>query len=77
MSAEQRRTKDQDREVEDSFPASDPPSSTPTTGPGRASQGSAGGEEHQPTGAPTDDRQGTETASAKIQGVHPPQADHR
>jgi hypothetical protein len=73
---------DQDRASEQSFPASDPPSNTPTKGPGTARQGASAGtsdlsEEHQPKGRPTDDRLASETASAKIQGVNPPQTDHR
>lgn len=67
----------QDQQVEQSFPASDPPSTTPTKGPGRTKAGAAQDESHQPKGTPTDDRLASETASAKIQGVHPPQTDHR
>lgn len=68
--------------VEDSFPASDPPSQTPAGGPGRAegrtgSGEAAGTEEHSSKGQPNDDRLASETASARVQGVHPPQTDHR
>lgn len=66
----------QDRQVEESFPASDPPATTPVRGPGEASRHEEA-EESQPKGQPSDERLQSETASAKIQGVKPPQADHR
>ncbi len=74
----------QQQAVEDSFPASDPPAQTPTRGagttPGRPHP-EAGNphedEDHSPRGQPTDDRLASETASARVQGVHPPQTDHR
>ncbi len=63
----------QDEQSEQSFPASDPPSHTPTSGPGRTAED----HEHTTKGQPTDDRLASETASARVQGIHPPQTDHR
>lgn len=66
---------------EESFPASDPPSTTPTLGPARGtlrpSGAAADDEEHRSKGNPTDDRLAAETASARVQGLHPPETDHR
>jgi hypothetical protein len=53
-----------DTAVEDSFPASDPPSFTPGTG-------AAGDEEESPDhpkGGPHSDRHATETAAGRIEG---------
>ena len=80
MSERRQYDADQDKQLEDSFPASDPPSSTPTKGPGRsddARKQGAADEEHTSKGHPTDDRLASETASARVQGIHPPQTDHR
>ena len=80
MSERRQYDADQDKQVEDSFPASDPPSTTPIKGPGRTKevrkQGAAE-EAHDAKGHPTDDRLASETTSARVQGIHPPETDHR
>jgi hypothetical protein len=55
----------QDRTVEDSFPASDPPGNTGVTGPRATRRREAPhkrGEDTRPKGTPNDDRHATETA---------------
>jgi hypothetical protein len=64
-----------DDTVADSFPASDPPSHTPSTRAGDAAgrhdadAGPAG--EAAPKGTPSHDRHASETAAARIDGHHP------
>jgi len=72
-----------DEMSEDSFPASDPPSTTPASGTRRAEQlkqahegaaeeaGAAG--EAKPKGHPTDDRYNAETAAGRQSGTNPPE----
>jgi hypothetical protein len=73
MTEKPRSEQAQDATDEDSFPASDPPSRTPATGPGRTGAARADSEDMRPKGTPTDDRHATETASARIHGHHPPE----
>jgi hypothetical protein len=56
--------KAQDKTIEDSFPASDPPASGSTTGPGRTSDAPSSERDQDaiPTGYPTADRHAAETA---------------
>ncbi len=60
MTTETKRDKAQDRAVEDSFPASDPPANSGITGTETPSN--ERGQDAIPTGTPTSDRHGTETA---------------
>jgi hypothetical protein len=69
----------QDRAVEDSFPASDPPATSGITGPrvarparepGRQTRKS--GEDMRPKGTPTDDRHATATAYQREHQERPP-----
>jgi hypothetical protein len=72
-----------DNMSEDSFPASDPPSTTPPAGTRVAEQNEAahrGAEEEagaageaKPKGHPTDDRYEAETAAGRASGVNPPE----
>jgi hypothetical protein len=58
-----RSDQDQDKALEDTFPASDPPANSGITGaepPAKPPQQRT--TEEQPTGMPTSDRHGTETA---------------
>ena len=76
MAESRRDEKKVDRMSEQSFPASDPPSTTPPTGTRLAERHeSAAGEagEASPKGRPTDDRYRSETASGRQQGVRPPE----
>ncbi len=80
MSEQRKDDENQDRAVEDSFPASDPPSRTPAKGPGRSEpkrEAQQRPEDQESKGHPSDDRLASETASARVQGIHPPQTDHR
>jgi hypothetical protein len=74
-----------DKMSEDSFPASDPPSTTPPAGSrvaehtkeaheGKAEDDAVAGEA-KPMGHPTSDRYDAETAAARQSGVHPPERD--
>lgn len=55
--------RDHDKTLEDTFPASDPPASSGITGAGETDQPARQeNTEAQPTGTPTSDRYGTETA---------------
>ncbi len=67
--------------IDDSFPASDPPSTTPTDGT-RKSQELRPEREHDrghdvPKASPSDDRHATETAGARQHGTHPAETDDR
>lgn len=66
-----------DQTVEDSFPASDPPSQTPPSGARRAEarQGAAraDGEDAISKGHPTSDRDAVETTAGRVEGHEPPQ----
>jgi hypothetical protein len=83
MTETRREEKHVDRMSEQSFPASDPPSTTPPPGTRRAErhEADAGGAgaagEAKPKGHPTDDRYHQETAAARQHGVHPPERDKR
>ena len=63
-----KRERQHDAAIEDSFPASDPPANTGIVGPREGepapqrSPSHARGEDARPTGTPTHDRHGTETA---------------
>jgi hypothetical protein len=80
-----KRTEDQlDQTVEDSFPASDPPSHTPSTSTRKGAaetdadkSGEADREDATPKGSPTSDRHAAETTAGKIEGREPPQAKHK
>lgn len=64
--------KDLDRTLDDSFPASDPPSHSGVTGSGRPAKPSHQRDHHEkPTGTPTSDRHATETAHQWEDEVHP------
>jgi hypothetical protein len=55
--------RDRDKTLDDSFPASDPPANTGTTGAGAPDRPShERGMDERPTGTPTSDRHATETA---------------
>jgi hypothetical protein len=81
MSERRLYDEEQDRQVEESFPASDPPSTTPTTGVRRGSRereageraGRADEDEARPKANPTDDRHAHETTAGRIEGVVPPE----
>jgi hypothetical protein len=65
-----------DETVEDSFPASDPPSHTPATGTRKADTMPASASDHataedQPKGLPTSDRHAAETVAGRIEGTQP------
>ena len=63
----------QDKAVEDTFPASDPPARSGITGAeGAAQSRNAGSEEDEPKGSPTSDRHATETAHHRESDVKPP-----
>jgi hypothetical protein len=69
-----------DATIEDSFPASDPPPTTPEGGTKKSkelrdSQSAAG--ENLPKGGPTSDRHAAETTAARQEGVHPAETDKR
>lgn len=79
MTKRRREDSDVDRMSEESFPASDPRSTSPPAGSrraerheGRAAAGAAG-----PKGHPGDDRYHQETAAARQHGAHPPERDNR
>jgi hypothetical protein len=86
MTGKQRDDEAVDDMSEDSFPASDPPSTTPPAGSRAAEHtedahrgagedaGVAG--EAKPKGHPTDDRYDSETAAGREQGVTPPERHH-
>lgn len=58
-----RAEREQDKALEDTFPASDPPANSGITGPGRSSsRQNRRPKEEQPTGTPTSDRHATETS---------------
>jgi hypothetical protein len=60
---EHRSERDQDESLKDSFPASDPPANSGITGTGKPEAPSNERTiDEQPTGMPTSDRHGTETA---------------
>ena len=62
---ERKQHDDHDKALEDSFPASDPPSTSGITGTRRDS-----GEDAQPTGTPTHDRHATEMALSRGSDTH-------
>lgn len=67
----------QDKVVEDTFPASDPPANSGITGAeGATPSNDAGSEQAEPTGAPTSDRHATETAHHREPDVKPPAHKH-
>jgi hypothetical protein len=60
-----------DETVEDSFPASDAPSHTPTTGTRKAEIAERHhDDDHTPKGTPNSDRHAAETTSGRVHG-HP------
>jgi hypothetical protein len=62
--------RNRDKALEDTFPASDPPATSSVTGaerPGKPSHERT--IEEKPTGTPTSDRHGTETAHHREDGV--------
>jgi hypothetical protein len=59
-----------DRTVEDSFPASDPPSHTPAIGSRKAEQHPEQARD-EPKGLPTSDRHAAETVAGRIAGAQP------
>jgi hypothetical protein len=62
MTSPQPSERDQDKALEDSFPASDPPANSGVTGAGRPAKPSDERKiEEKPTGTPTSDRYATET----------------
>jgi len=64
----EKRDRQQDRVVEDSFPASDPPANSGITGADPADKPASQRDvDSRPTGTPTSDRHATETAH---QGEH-------
>jgi hypothetical protein len=71
MTSHPSKEKQLDQTVEESFPASDPPSSTGITGPGKgggpgkSGAGRSAEQEPIPTGHPTSDRYASETAHHK------------
>jgi hypothetical protein len=63
MATTARTEREQDKALEDSFPASDPPANSGVTGPEAADRsGDQRPAEEIPTGTPTSDRHATETA---------------
>ncbi|HQT79602.1 MAG TPA: hypothetical protein PLD10_21370 [Rhodopila sp.] len=61
--ATNRSDRKQDKTVEDTFPASDPPANSGVTGAGAPNKPPADrNEQERPTGYPTSDRHATETA---------------
>ncbi|HEX2942538.1 MAG TPA: hypothetical protein VHO91_15915 [Rhodopila sp.] len=61
--ATNRSDRKQDKTIEDTFPASDPPANSGVTGAGVPDKPSAErNEQERPTGRPTSDRHATETA---------------
>lgn len=80
-----KRQEDQavDRMSEDSFPASDPPSTTPPGGTraarelreAHAGTPHAGAGEAEPKGRPTSERYAQETTAARQDGTSPPERD--
>jgi hypothetical protein len=63
----------QDQTLEQSFPASDPPANSGTTGAERPDKPShTRGVEERPTGTPTSDRHATETAHQWEDELEPP-----
>lgn len=72
MSDAKQKDKRLDQTVEDSFPASDPPSHTPATGTRKAEQAPPGGhQETEAKGMPTSDRHAAETVAGRIEGSQP------
>jgi hypothetical protein len=71
-----------DRQVEDSFPASDPPSFTPAKTGGRTDTSrtdppqTADADELKPKGSPSSDRHEAETTAGRIAGKDPPEHHH-
>ncbi len=73
--------------LDDTFPASDPPSTTPIGGTRKSAEIAAAheqpGPDDEPAGhakphaTPTDDRHATETAAARVHGVDPAETDDR
>jgi hypothetical protein len=87
MTSTRREDEAVDKMSEDSFPASDPPSTTPATGSrvaehtkqaheGAAEDDAVAGEP-KPMGHPTSDRYDAETAAARQSGAHPPESDQK
>ena len=77
MAAErhQRKTEDHlDQTSADSFPASDPPSHSGITGPGKPQPGPHRGDEDRPTGTPTSNRHAQETSHQSEDEIVPPQS---
>jgi hypothetical protein len=68
MTGKARTERDQDKALEDSFPASDPPANSGITGPGAPDKGAV---DERPTGTPTSDRYAAETAHHREDGKKP------
>ena len=71
MSDAKQTDKRLDQTVEDSFPASDPPPTTPATGTRKAER--HGTEDADAKGTPTSDRHAAETVAGRIEGTKPPE----
>ena len=80
MTSDQREKKTQDRVDQtssDSFPASDPPSHSGITGPGKPPTGPQRGDEDRPTGTPTSNRHANETSHQSEDELLPPQSSNQ
>jgi hypothetical protein len=73
MSTPANRERNQDKALEDSFPASDPPANSGITGAEKPDKPPhKRNVEEQPTGTPTSDRHATETAHQREHEEQPP-----